>query len=253
MTYFASDFHLGIDAKLTSKEREKLIVRWLDSIKDKAKAIYIVGDVFDFYFEYATVVPKGHVRLMGKLAELVDVGVEMHFFIGNHDMWIFNYFEKELGVITHRKPIATTISGKKFMIGHGDGLGPGDHGYKFLKKVFANPLCQWLFARLHPNFGIGLANFWSQKSKDKHMGTDDFEDIEKEWLYQYAEEKIKSEPDIDYFIFGHRHIPIDYTLSNGKTRYLNLGQWLFANSYVVFDGNDCQHKFFENEEGYVYP
>ena len=253
--YFASDFHLGIDAKLTSKEREKLIVRWLDSIKETAKAIYIVGDIFDFYFEYKTVVPKGYVRIMGKLAELSDAGIEMHFFIGNHDMWIFNYFEEELGIKTHRKPIVTTILGKKFLIGHGDGLGPNDYGYKILKKVFANPICQWLFARLHPNIAIGLGNFWSQRSKDKNIGTDDFEEqgIEKQHLYHYAERKLKEQPDIDFFIFGHRHIPIDYTLSNGKSRYLNLGQWLFANSYVIFDGNDCQHKFFENEDERVYP
>jgi len=251
--YFASDFHLGIDAKYTSREREIQIVRWLDQIKEDAAEIYIVGDVFDFWFEYKHAVPKGYVRLLGKLAELADSGIEMHFFIGNHDMWMFDYFEKELGITTHREPIIKTLSGKKFLIGHGDGLGPGDFGYKILKRVFANPICQWLFARLHPNFGIGLANFWSQKSKDKHMGTEDFESIEKEWLWSYAEKKLKEQPDIDYFIFGHRHIPIDYTLSNGKSRYVNLGQWLFANSYAAFDGNEVKLNFFENEEGKIFP
>lgn len=253
MIYFASDFHLGIDAKHTSQERERQIVRWLDMIKADATEVYIVGDVFDFWFEYSTVVPKGYVRLLGKLAELTDSGIEIHFFIGNHDMWMFKYFEEELGIPTHRKPIMKTLNGKKFFIGHGDGLGPGDYGYKFLKRVFANPICQWLFARIHPNFGVGLANFWSQRSKDKNMGTDDFEDIKKEWLYIFCEEKISEGSDIDFFIFGHRHIPIDYTLSNGTSRYINLGQWLFANSYVAFDGEKLQIKFFENDDGKVFP
>ena len=253
MIYFASDFHLGVDAKHTSKERERQIVRWLDMIKADATEIYIVGDVFDFWFEYSTVVPKGYVRLLGKLAELTDAGIQIHFFIGNHDMWMFKYFEEELGIPTHRQPITKILNGKKFFIGHGDGLGPGDYGYKFLKKVFANPICQWLFARLHPNFGVGLANFWSQRSKGKNMGTDDFKDIKKEWLYIFCEEQISEGADIDFFIFGHRHIPIDHTLSNGTSRYINLGQWLFANSYVAFDGNTLQHKFFENDNGKVFP
>jgi len=151
--YFASDFHLGIDARLSSREREKQLVRWLEQIRKDAYSIYLVGDVFDFWFEYKTVVPKGYVRLLGKLAELRDEGIPIYFFTGNHDMWMFSYFEEELGIPIYREPIVREIMGKTFFIGHGDGLGPGDHGYKFIKRVFANPVCQWLFERLHPKIG----------------------------------------------------------------------------------------------------
>lgn len=253
--YFASDFHLGIDLKYTSREREHQLVRWLEKIKGDAAAIYIVGDVFDFWFEYKTVVPKGFVRLLGKLAELTDSGIPIYFFTGNHDIWMFDYFEKELNMPTYRKPIQRTHFGKKFFIGHGDGLGPGDTGFKIMKKFFTSPLCQWLFERLHPNFGIGLANFWSGRSKKKNQrkGNEGFAGIEKEWLWAYAERKLKQIPDIDFFIFGHRHIPIDYTLSDGNARYINIGDWMTNNSYAVFDGTDLKIEFFENEDGKVFP
>ena len=249
--YFASDFHLGIDAKLTSKEREKKIVRWLDEIKNDAHEIYLVGDVFDFWFEYTSVVPKGYVRLLGKLAELRDLGIPIYFFIGNHDMWMFTYFEKEFGIPIIRQPITKEINGKTFFIGHGDGLGPGDYGYKFIKKVFANKICQWLFARLHPNFGIWLANFWSQKSRAVSPAALKWLGDENEWLLSYCQKKLDEVP-ADYFIFGHRHLPIDYTLKNGKSRYINIGEWMFACSYAVFDGENLKIEFFENEEGEVY-
>ncbi|MCI4649371.1 UDP-2,3-diacylglucosamine diphosphatase [Phaeodactylibacter sp.] len=250
--YFASDFHLGIDGRLTSGEREKQIVRWLEHIRGDAAAIYLVGDVFDFWFEYTTVVPKGHVRLLGKLAELRDQGIPIYFFTGNHDMWVFRYFEEELDIPTYRKPIRREIMGKQFLIGHGDGLGPGDYGYKRIKKVFANPACQWLFERLHPNFGIGLANFWSQRSRAAdHPEEKDFLGEDREWLITYANRKLETEP-IDYFVFGHRHLPIEYTLKNGYSRYVNLGEWLFSNSYAVFDGDSVNLAFFENEEGRVF-
>ncbi len=249
--YFASDFHLGIDARLTSAERERQVVRWLDLIKKDATEIYLVGDIFDFWFEYATVVPKGYVRLLGKLAELRDSGILIYFFIGNHDMWMFRYFEEELGIPIYRKPIVRKLFGKAFFIGHGDGLGPGDHGYKFLKKVFANPVCQWLFARLHPNFGIGLATFWSRKSREHNRIETEFYGEEKERLLAYANRKLDQQY-ADYYIFGHRHLPIDYTLKNGKSRYINLGEWMNYNSYAVFDGEDVEIKFFENEEAICF-
>ncbi len=249
--YFASDFHLGVDAKKTSKEREQQIVRWLESIRHDAAAIYLVGDVFDFWFEYRTVVPKGYSRLFGKLAELRDQEIPIYFFIGNHDMWMFKYFEEEFGIPIYRKPIRETLAGKTFLIGHGDGLGPGDHGYKLIKKVFANKICQWLFARLHPNFGISLAEFWSGTSRDSQGDESQFLGPEKEWLVAYSNRKIETEA-IDFFIFGHRHLPIDYTLNNASSRYINLGEWLNYNSYAVFDGNDIQIKFFENEAGQIY-
>ncbi len=244
--YFASDFHLGIDARHTSVERERQIVRWLDMIKTDAAEIYLVGDVFDFWFEYATVVPKGYVRLLGKLAELRDMGIPIYFFIGNHDMWMFRYFEEEFDIPIYRKPIVRELLGKTFFIGHGDGLGPGDHGYKFIKKVFANPVCQWLFARLHPNFGIRLANFWSHKSRESNKIETEFYGEDKERLIAYANRKLDQKY-ADYYIFGHRHLPIDYTLKNEKSRYINLGEWMNYNSYAVFDGEDLEIKFFENE------
>lgn len=243
-TYFASDFHLGSDAKFTSKERERQLIRWLDQVKADAEAIYLVGDVFDFWFEYSTVVPKGYVRLLGKLAELRDSGLPIYYFTGNHDMWMFNYFEEELNIPTYRKPIIREIHGKIFFIGHGDGLGPGDHGYKMIKKIFANPVCQWLFARLHPNFGIKLANFWSGKSREANKHENKFLGEDKEWLIAYCNRKLET-LDVDYFVFGHRHLPIDHTLENGKTRYLNLGDWLNYNSYAVFDGEELRLEYFE--------
>ena len=246
--YFASDFHLGIPAKYTSLEREQQIVRWLDQIKADAEAIYLVGDVFDHWFEYRMVVPKGYVRLMGKLTEITDAGIPIYFFIGNHDMWMFRYFEEELGIKTYRQPIIEKIKGKTFFIGHGDGLGPGDFGYKFIKKVFANPVCQWLFARIHPNLGIGLMKFWSGRSRDSNPAEDQWLGEEKEWLLTYANKKL-DEINADFFIFGHRHLPIDYTLKNGISRYINLGEWMHHNSYAVFDGEQLEIRFFENENG----
>ncbi|NNF35008.1 MAG: UDP-2,3-diacylglucosamine diphosphatase, partial [Saprospiraceae bacterium] len=164
-TYFASDFHLGLDVSISSLEREKKIVRWMDGIKNDAKAIYLVGDVFDYWFEYGTVIPKGYTRLLGKLAELRDIGIPIYFFIGNHDMWMFRYLDEEMGIPIYRQPIQREIDGKKFFIGHGDGLGPGDHGYKFIKSIFSNRFCQWLFARIHPNLGIRIMKYVSGRSR----------------------------------------------------------------------------------------
>lgn len=249
--YFASDFHLGIDARLTSVERERLIVQWLDHIKSDAGAVFLVGDLFDFWYEYRTVVPKGYVRFLGKLAELRDSGIPMFIFTGNHDMWIFSYFEKEFGIPTFRQPIDQTINGKRFLIGHGDGLGPGDHGYKLIKKVFANPFAQWLFARLHPNFGIGLANFWSSRSRQSNPEHPAFLGTGREWLIQYAHDVLE-ESFFDFFIFGHRHLPIDYTLKNQRSRYINLGEWLFYTSYAKFDGSNLHLMFYDNKEAKLF-
>lgn len=249
--YFASDFHLGIAGRLPAKERERQIVRWLEQIRSDAAAIFLVGDLFEFWFEYKRSVPRGYVRFLGKLAELRDAGIPIYVFTGNHDMWLFDYFPEELGIPIIRKPIRLKINDKQFMIGHGDGLGPGDHGYKRLKKVFANPVCQWLFARLHPNLGIGLAWFWSGKSRAAQLEVEQFLGAEKEWLIQYCERKLAEQP-VDYFVFGHRHLPIDYTLSNGRSRYLNLGEWINFNSYAIFDGEEIELRFFEHEAGRVF-
>lgn len=242
--YFASDFHLGVPTYEKSLEREKKVIRWLDSIKEDAAELYLMGDVFDFWFEYKTVVPKGHVRLLGKLAELSDSGIKLHYFTGNHDMWTFDYLEKEINVTIYRSPIERNYSGKDFYIGHGDGLGPGDHGYKFIKTIFASKICQWLFARLHPNFGIGIANYFSRKSRIATGTTDEvFRGEEKEWLVIYSKE-ILAKKYFDYLIFGHRHLPLDITINN-KSRYINLGDWIQYFTYGVFDGKDFELKKFE--------
>lgn len=237
--YFASDFHLGVNGLVSSKERERRIVQWLDAIMADAEAIYLVGDLFDYWFEYRAVVPKGYLRLFGKLAEIRDRGIPVYFFTGNHDMWMFGYFEEELGIPVLREPVLHTYGGKRFLIGHGDGLGPGDYGFKFIKKVFAHPLSQWLFARIHPNTGIGLMRFFSGRSRAATGSEEHFLGAEKEWLIQYCEEAIKGQ-DIDYFVFGHRHLPIVHLLSNQHTVYINLGDWLRYQTYGVFDGAEMR-------------
>ncbi|MEQ8909162.1 MAG: UDP-2,3-diacylglucosamine diphosphatase [Vicingaceae bacterium] len=242
--YFASDFHLGAPTYEASRKREDKIVAWMDRIKNDCKELFLVGDLFDFWFEYKKAIPKGFVRLQGKIAEFTDSGIPVTVFTGNHDMWMFDYLPKELGVTLHRKPIRKTYNGKEFLIGHGDGLGPGDHGYKFIKKVFANRLSQWLFARLHPNLGIGLADFWSGKSRNSNRGEDEkFLGEENEWLAIYCKEYLKKEH-IDYFIFGHRHLPLDLKVGD-NSRYVNLGEWMNYQSYAVFDGEKLELKEWE--------
>ncbi len=242
--YFASDFHLGVPTYEESRKREDRIVRWLSSIEKDAAEIYLVGDLFDFWFEYKHAIPKGFVRLQGKIAQLCDSGIPVHILIGNHDMWMFDYLPKELGVTMHREPIRKQYNGKEFLIGHGDGLGPGDHGYKFIKKVFENPLCQWLFARIHPNFGIGMANFWSGRSRKANRELDEkFLGEDKEFLVVYSKEYLKKEH-IDYFVFGHRHLPLEIEVGE-NSMYINLGEWINYNTYGVFDGDEFKLEKFE--------
>jgi UDP-2,3-diacylglucosamine hydrolase len=224
--------------------REKRIVKWLDEIKHDAQEIYLMGDLFDFWFEYKHTVPKGFTRLFGKLAEITDSGIPVTFFTGNHDMWMFEYFPKELGVQIYQEPIIREYNGKKFYLGHGDGLGPGDYGYKFIKKVFANPLCQWLFARLHPNFAMGFANYLSKTSRLSNGPKDEkFTGEENEWLAVYSKGIIQKEH-FDYLIFGHRHLPLDIKLNN-NSRYINLGEWINHNSYAVFDGINLELEYYK--------
>lgn len=244
--YFASDFHLGVPTYEKSLAREKEIVAWLEYIRPTAHEIYLVGDIFDFWFEYKHAIPKGFVRLQGKIAELTDTGIQVHVFTGNHDMWIFDYLPKELGFKLYREPIEREYNGKKMIIGHGDGLGPGDKGYKFLKKVFQNRLCQWAFARLHPNFGIGLANYSSRSSRAATGQSDElFSGKENEWLNTYCEEQLELKP-VDHFVFGHRHLPLQITLSNEKSVYTNLGDWLQYKTFTYFDGNEMHMKSWES-------
>ena len=245
--YFASDFHLGAPNFEKSLVRERAICAWMDSIKSSCGELFLVGDIFDFWFEYKQAVPRGFVRLQGKIADFTDSGIPVHLFIGNHDMWIFDYLPKELGIQLHRKPVERIIDGKVVYIGHGDGLGPGDFKYKFIKKIFASKISQWMFARLHPNFGIGIANYFSRSSRASTGDVDEvFLGEEKEWLVIYCKELIKDKH-YDYFIFGHRHLPLKIPIGENAT-YYNLGDWI---KYFTFgeleNGNFILKKWEDGE------
>jgi UDP-2,3-diacylglucosamine hydrolase len=233
-----------VPTKALSLEREKKIVRFLDEIKIDASEIFIVGDLFDFWFEYKKVVPKGYVRILGKLAELTDAGIAIHFFVGNHDMWMQDYFIEELNIPIYFEPKIFERNGKKLFIAHGDGLGPGDKGYKRLKKLFRNPVSKFLFGIMPPYIGIGLANYFSKKSRTVTGKSDEvFLGEEKEWLIQYSLRKLE-ETYFDYFIFGHRHLPIEFDLPEGS-KYINLGEWINYNSYAVMHGTNIDLKYYK--------
>lgn len=233
--YFSSDNHLGAPTAEESRPREVKFVKWLDEIKEDAAAIFLLGDLFDFWFEYRHVVPKGFVRTLGKLAEIRDSGIPIYFFVGNHDLWMHDYFEKELNIPVYHKPREFIFNDKKFLIGHGDGLGPGDMGYKHMKKVFTNPLFKWMYRWLHPDIGMPVAQYFSVKNK-AISGEEDKEFLgeDKEWLIQYCRRKLETEH-YDYFVFGHRHLPLEIEL-NDKSTYINLGDWINFYTYGVFDG-----------------
>lgn len=242
--YFLSDFHLGAPNAQASLIREKKIIKFLDEIKKDAEQIFIVGDLFDFWYEYKKVVPKGYVRILGKLAEITDSGIPIHFFVGNHDMWMKDYFKTELNIPVYFEPHPFTFNNKTFLIGHGDGLGPGDYGYKFIKKIFRSKISQFFFGILPPYIGMGMANFFSQKSRAQTEQTDEiFLGEEKEWLIIYCKEVLKKYS-YDYFIFGHRHLPINFNLS-ANSLYVNLGDWIKYDSYAVFDGEKLELKYYK--------
>jgi UDP-2,3-diacylglucosamine hydrolase len=248
--YFLSDFHLGAPDHAASLERERVIVRFLDEIKNNAAEIFLVGDMFDFWYEYRQVVPKGYVRLLGKLAELGDAGIPMHFFVGNHDMWMRDYFQKELNIPVYYEPAEFERNGKQFLVGHGDGLGPGDHGYKRLKKVFRNPVSKWLFGILPPVMGMGIAHYMSRRSRAQTGNTEEvFFGEDKEWLIIYCKEQLKKKF-FDFFVFGHRHLPIDFRLTTGSgtSRYINLGDWISFYTYAVFDGKELTLRSYRDRD-----
>ncbi|WP_392346314.1 UDP-2,3-diacylglucosamine diphosphatase [uncultured Polaribacter sp.] len=239
--YFASDQHLGAPTAAESFPREKKFVAWLDSIKENAEAVFLLGDLFDFWFEYKTVVPKGFVRVLGKLAALKDAGIPIYFFVGNHDLWMNDYFEKELNITVYHTPQEFLINNKKMLIGHGDGLGPEDKGYKRMKKVFTFPFFKWLFRWLHPDIGVKLGQYMSVKNK-LISGDEDakFLGEENEWLVQYCKRKLASNH-YDYFVFGHRHLPLEIKLQEDST-YINLGDWIQYFTYGVFNENELHLK-----------
>ncbi|WP_297334602.1 UDP-2,3-diacylglucosamine diphosphatase [Flavobacterium sp.] len=243
--FFASDQHLGAPTPELSFPREKKFVKWLDTIKDEAEAIFLLGDLFDFWFEYKTVVPKGFVRVLGKLAEIRDSGIPVYFFTGNHDLWMHDYFEKELDIPVYHRPQEFTFNNKRFLIGHGDGLGPGDKGYKRMKKVFTNPLSKWLFRWLHPDVGVRLAQYLSVKNKLISGDADvKFLGEENEWLVQYSKRKLETKH-YDYFIFGHRHLPMQIKIGENAT-YINLGDWVGYFTYGIFDGETFELKEYKS-------
>lgn len=242
--YFASDFHLGVPDLASSHDREKKICRWLDSIRHDAEEIFLVGDIFDFWYEYHYTVPKGTVRLLGKIAELTDSGIVVHFFTGNHDLWMKNYFTEELQVQVHHAPVQREFFGKQFFIGHGDGLGPGDAWYKVLRFFFTNSIFQWLFSRLHPNLAFYIARKSSKRSRVQTGDSDEkFLGVENEWLFLFCRDYLQSHA-MDFFIFGHRHLPLDLDV-DGKARYLNLGEWFNYCTYAVADENGLRLEKFE--------
>jgi len=239
--YFASDQHFGAPDNSSSRDRELRFVEWLEELEGKTDVLFLLGDLFDFWYEYKEVVPKGFTRVLGTLARLRDKGMTIYFFVGNHDLWMGDYFEKELQIAVFHEPQLFEIQGKRCFIGHGDGLGPGDKGYKRMKKLFTNPLAKWCFSRLHPNFAVRLGRSASLNNK-LISGDEDvtFKGRENEWLIAYCEEKLKQHS-FDYFLFGHRHYPMKVHL-NGGAFYFNTGDWLRYDSYAIMEKGELSLK-----------
>ncbi len=242
--YFSSDNHLGAPNYSDSLIREKLFISWLDKIKKDAQVIFLLGDLFDFWFEYYKSVPKGFTRVLGKLAELSDSGIKIYFFVGNHDYWTRDYFQKEIGMEVLKKPTEFKINNKLFFIGHGDGLGPGDFKYKFLKRIFRNPLFIFLFRINYPWFGIPLGNFFSRKNKILSRNNIKFKSKENEILYHFCKKKLNVKH-YDFFVFGHRHLPLKIELGN-NSYYFNTGDWINHYSFLHFKDDSLELKYFKN-------
>lgn len=242
--YFASDFHLGTPSGNSSQQREQKIIRWLDEIKYDAQAIFLLGDIFDFWFEYKKAIPKGFIRFLGKIAELKDQGIAIYFFSGNHDMWMFDYFPEQLGIPVYHEPKEFEIDGLSLFLGHGDGLGPGDKNYKRLKKIFRNRFCQKAFSIIHPNIGITVAQRWSKRSRISSSENEEKFLGPKEYLLAYCERKEESEHH-DYYIFGHRHLALDIEV-NSTSRYINLGEWVNHPHYAVLSNGKVTLKPYES-------
>lgn len=248
--YFASDLHLGMYPQEKSREREAIFVDWLEEIRHDAKEIWLLGDIFDYWFEYAKVVPRGFVRFLGKLASIADDGVEIHLFPGNHDVWFFSYFPEEIGVSIHHDNLVKTWNNKQFMLGHGDGLLKSDRAYRLLKRTFRSRTMQWLYARIHPNASSSFAQWWSRTSRAKQGAYVPFLGTEKEHQVIFAKKILEAQPDINYFIFGHRHVPFQIRLSP-SSQVVCLGDWIGNFTYAVFDGEELQLKKFFPDRGSI--
>ena len=248
--YFASDLHLGMHPLEESRQHEQLFVQWLEEIREDAIELWLLGDVFDYWFEYSKVVPRGFVRFLGKLAALSDDGVKIHLIPGNHDVWIFDYLTQEIGLEVHRKPLFRTWNSHLFLLGHGDGLYRGDYIYRLLQGIFKNRILQWFYARIHPNGSMAFAQWWSKKSRLKHGTFGDYQGADKEHQVQYARKKLKDDPKIEYFVFGHRHIPFDIRVGE-QSRVICLGDWIGNFTYGVFDGEEFQLKKYLKDQGSI--
>jgi UDP-2,3-diacylglucosamine hydrolase len=242
--YFASDFHLGVPNAESSREREQRIVRWLESVRHDAHSIYLMGDTFDFWFEYKHTIPKGYTRFLGKLAELRDSGIPIFLFTGNHDMWMFDYFPRELDIPVIRTQQVLEVANQKLLIGHGDGLGPGDRFYKILRvALFHNRFCIWLFNWIHPNLGMAIAHAWSRSSRISNLKREQLADERNEFLLTYCKD-MEKEQHFDYYIYGHRHLPLDLKVGD-NSRYINLGEWVNFSTYATYDGSKVELLSFE--------
>ena len=235
--YFASDAHLGLDLDGHPIDREKKLVRWMDRIKPTAKAVYFVGDMFDYWFEYRDVVPKGYTRFIGKMAEFVDSGIPVHLFIGNHDIWMFDYFQKEVGATVYYDSLEVVLDGKNFYIAHGDGLGDPSLMFRFLRSFFRNKFCQRLYKTIHPRLTVPFGYAWSNHNRRKKIGSEgeNYLGEDKEYLVEFSKKYRLSHP-IDYFVYGHRHIILDLSIDDDKSRVIILGDWIDKFSYGVWDG-----------------
>jgi UDP-2,3-diacylglucosamine hydrolase len=232
--YFASDFHLGLPAGTNPIDREKRVVKWLNKIAPQAKEIYLLGDIFDFWWEYKLVVPKGFTRFLGTIATITDSGIPVHFFTGNHDMWIGKYLVDECGIIIHTSPFLTSFNDKKFYLAHGEGLGTNDIGYKILLSIFRNKALQTLYSAIHPTIGVGIGHRWSLNSRLVKGISLDFMGEEKEDLIRHAKSLLEKDH-IDYFLFGHRHLAMTYKLEQGAEIFF-LGDWIRKGYFAEWNG-----------------
>jgi UDP-2,3-diacylglucosamine hydrolase len=248
--YFASDLHLGMHPAEMSRQRELWFIQWLEEIRKDAAELWLLGDVFDYWFEYRKVIPKGYTRFLGKLAQMSDEGIKIHLFTGNHDVWIFDYLPEEIGLEVHRNPVVRQWAGQKFILGHGDGLIRADRAYRFLQRLFRSGTLQWLYARIHPNGSAAFAQWWSRKSRMKKGGFVPFLGVEKEHQVNYAKRALKKDPEINYFLFGHRHIPFIVNLSE-QSQVVCLGDWISNFTFGILEGENFQLKRYFKDKGEI--
>lgn len=232
--YFVSDAHLGLPPAEKSMFREKLLVKWLDEKKTDAAAFFLMGDIFDYWFEYRKVIPRGFSRFLGKLAEICDSGIPVYFFTGNHDVWLFDYLPQEIGLEVFRKPLSIKINNTRFYLAHGDGLGPGQFSYRFLKFIFTNKILQWMYARIHPNSATGFAHRWSKKSRFSKGNYVPWMGEDREHLIIHSRE-IEEQEHHDYYIYGHRHVVREFDITS-ESCVIYLGDWFVNFTYAEFDG-----------------